>query len=90
MVTDLLKFKAAKEARPQPKISRRFAVRIGGDLLDALCACEKSDLELTLHFDTSPEDATALSTFIYNLRQRTEDRLNGYQRTEGTGDKPAS
>ncbi len=90
MVTDLAEFKATKAAKEKPLISRRRASLAGGTLLATLCECEQVDLISTLRFDLTPDDVTALESFTFHLQQRIEDRKNGYQRTKGTSDKPAS
>lgn len=90
MVTDLAEYKAAKTAKEKPLISRRRASLTGGALLTTLCDCEQVDLLSTLRFDLTPDDMTALESFVFHLQQRIEDRKNGYQRTEGINHQPAS
>lgn len=88
MVTDLAEFKAAKEAKTKPLISRRRASIAAGSLITALADCEPNDLRATFLFDLTPDDVTAIESFIFHLQHRIRERLNGYQqRTERTEPK---
>lgn len=89
MVTDLAEFKAAKEAKAKPLISRRRANLAAGTLLTALADSEQTDILCAMRFDLTPDDMTALECFTFHLQQRIEDRKNGYQRRESTDTKPA-
>src|SRR6185436_7226413 len=70
-------FKAAKAAKAQPLISRRRANLAAGTLLTVLAECESNDLMATLRFDMTPDDLTAIESFIFHLQHRIEDRING-------------
>lgn len=91
MVTDLAEFKATKAAKAQPSgVSRRWAMRVAGDLLSVLADSEKIDLELTFRFDLTTDDITAISSFTHHLLKRIQDRNNAIQRKQRTEDQPAS
>jgi hypothetical protein len=89
MVTDFAEFKAAREAKEVPLVSRRRAGLTAGALYTVLCDAERSDLLATMRFDLTPDDMTALEGFIFHLNHRIEDRQNRHdgQRNERTEDQ---